>query len=924
MGQDANAKPSKTKKILQKTNKLVSNRVLFLIVFVLISFLISYISKGIYNTKTDEYKNKIYTKINQKILDQYKVMLNEKLNTSTLISSSLSKNNSIKKSLVQNNTSYLDMDKLLDEMRTTKEYVDIQAEVIDADGISFKRSWTYLSGDDLVQNDPKLAHLIKYPRVDTTIEATKYGMTFTNKIPIYEKDKFLGLFGVNLHFDALVEVFVETGFNSVILLNEVDSKKIVQDLSYSKKFVGECYVVNSNANNYLLKVLKQNGVDKFCENWDKTFMINEQSDHLVSKFIIKNSDNVPIAKAIIFKSIDEINFEDLSFLQKAHIISTILLILMLGFLVNYIYLLKRVKEIQVENSHLVVTNDELKVKTDELDYKQKELDNLFDNQPNLMFMHDGKVITKVNQRFIKGFFRRFGTFEGFRKKHKCVSELFEYYDGPNYICEQTINGKYWVDFILDDPRKLYKTVMSVDGDPHHFIIKLNEMGYNKQSADRSIIVALVDMTADWLYYNTLLCSDGQINKVDEKELIVDVKENTDISYEILQEIEDTFKELINMEVNKKSISPSEINLLKNTNIVKVESEVKFSHVDSQWLFLIPAQTASKLLNFMEKNINGNIIDIVNKDALDTSREFVSTIALDLCKNINMKNFHDLNGAKYSESNYSEVHYEDLKDINNLFKIEIEVAGELFEFYISFSEDIVPFINQIKNGLEIQMPKKQVIEKKEIPKQKEIMKPVVKSAAKDEHSKIKLKPKPVVDTKIVPKQEPVIKKQELNHNKNKLDAYTLIQTGLGSVLKDTIGDNIVSRKISAIEPSIIEGKNFLEFDNEFHIAKRKEPLKWSLLIPVHSLSLMFNIMIDNKDANIVDTVDDGLKDIAQLLVSSMDAIISKNTNGQVKFIPSIAKVKNNIKLNSSVKIFSMGFTLNNKELPIYIMLESVAK
>ena len=83
------------------------------------------------------------------------------------------------------------MDKLLDEMKTIKEYVDIQAEIIDADGISFKRSWTYLSGDDLVKNNQKLAHLIKYPRVETTIEASKYGMMFTNKIPIYEKDRFL-------------------------------------------------------------------------------------------------------------------------------------------------------------------------------------------------------------------------------------------------------------------------------------------------------------------------------------------------------------------------------------------------------------------------------------------------------------------------------------------------------------------------------------------------------------------------------------------------------------------------------------------------------------------------------------------------------------------------------------------------------------
>ena len=104
------------------------------------------------------------------------------------------KNTNIKKAFLSNNASDLDMSALLDEMKTSKEYVDIQAELIDSDGISFKRSWTHLAGDDLVKNDLDMAHLIKYPRVSTDIKATKYGMTITNKVPIYDKGEFLGLF----------------------------------------------------------------------------------------------------------------------------------------------------------------------------------------------------------------------------------------------------------------------------------------------------------------------------------------------------------------------------------------------------------------------------------------------------------------------------------------------------------------------------------------------------------------------------------------------------------------------------------------------------------------------------------------------------------------------------------------------------------
>ncbi|MEA3384545.1 MAG: hypothetical protein U9Q20_07740 [Campylobacterota bacterium] len=749
MPQESNKE--KTQKILKKTNDMIGSKTLLIILFLLITVVIVYMSKALYATKTDEYKNKIYTKIDQNIQEQYNIMLKEKLDTSTLVSSSLSKNNSIKKALIANNSTKLDLEKLLDEMKTTKEYVDIQAEVIDAEGISFKRSWTYLSGDDLIQNDQKLAHLIKYPRVDTTIEATKYGLTFTNKIPIYDNDKFLGLFGVNIHFDALVDIMSKNGFDSIVLLNEDDSKKIVQELSYSKKFVDDCYVVNSNANKYLLKVLKQNGIDKFCDNWENSFIVNEQSSHLVSKIIIKDSDNIPIAKAIVFKSIDEIDFDDLEFFQQTHIISTILLILLVAFIVNYISLNLSVKEFSRGNDALVLENNELQVKANELDYKEKELDNLFDNQPNVMFMHNAKVITKVNRRFIKGFFRRFKTYEGFRDQHSCVSELFEQYDGQNYICSQVIDKKYWIDYILDDPRKLYKAVMSVDGDPHHFIVKLNEMEFNKKSSERVIIVALVDVTQD----------------------------------------------ILNNTLGSKTVEQK-----------KEEPKVK----------------------------------------------------------------------------------EEIKKVSSPKK-EIEVKGKENKK-----------VEQLPEVSEVQKPA-------EIPTKKEpVKKPIIKNDIKQENKNV-----------------PTATKKEEVKKSNKLDAYGLIQSSFATVLQDTILNDVLSEKITVINSTTLNGQNILRFDNKFEILNKKDPLVWRLLIPIESLSKVFNIMVGEENQKPTNEIDEGLMDIAEALVESMGEIIKKNTKNQVKLAASSAIIQNNTKMDSSeMKLFDLGYMIGNKKFPIFLMLDTVKR
>ena len=86
------------------------------------------------------------------------------------------------------------------------------------------------------------------------------------------------------------------------------------------------------------------------------------------------------------------------------------------------------------------------------------------------------------------------------------SELFEPYDAPNYISTPYIDGLFWIDYILKNPKRMYKIVMSYKDKriqvPHHFIIKLNEMEYARKVNDRLVIIALVDMTQDLQNYKT--------------------------------------------------------------------------------------------------------------------------------------------------------------------------------------------------------------------------------------------------------------------------------------------------------------------------------------------------------------------------------------------------------------------------------------
>jgi hypothetical protein len=883
---------AKDKHLSRTAKRLITVETLFKILFIFLIILISFISKNIYETKTQEYKNERFTYVNDNILQRFDVLLKEKMNTSLLVASSLSKNINIKKALALNNANALDMDLLLDEMRTNREYVNIQAEVIDADGVSFKRSWTHLSGDDLVKDDPQMAHLIKYPRVVTDIVANKYGLTISNKIPIYFKDRFLGLFGVNIHFDTLVDIFAKEGFRSVILLNKLDSKNIFQELSFSKKFIGDCYIVNSNAEKYLLKIIKNN-LDEFCnDKWETPFKVNESTDHLISRYTIKNEAGNEIAQVMIFKSIDEIDFQDLGFFQTTHIAGTVFLILLVAFFVNYFSILSRIKKLLLENEELIKVNAELKTKTDELDFNDKKLDNLFNMQPNLMFMHNGKEVTKANQRFM-GFFNRFGTFEGFKKKHKCVSELFEKYEAPNYIWDQYIQGEFWIDYMLNNPRRLYKTVMSINGDPHHFIIKFNEMNYSKHVTERIIIVALVDMTQDLVNYKTLEESSKILKdiNINEKLELKEEKENTDISYELKSQIEQSIKELSGKDVVQTDIVKVEAAKIPQKDNIIVKGDLKFSDVESAWQVFVPAGTSSRLLNMMSGNERAPISLSVSKDEIDTAREFVLYFTTSFCDLINSKDFHDLKDGKYSESTSYEIMHKELKSLEDLYRVSVKLKNSsTLLFYIKFDKDIIPFFKQIINN----EPLRAFEQKTQSPEKDQIKKvqPVEEDVTENSKENNPAKPE---------KNKPKLKVKSASSNNNKVDAYSLIQNGLTSIIKEITSKGATSGKIKPVKEL---GNDIVYMDNKFKIGNGNKSIDWSLAVPEKTL-LKFG---------------DDPKSVAQkiknLLAPRVESLTGKKASlvcGEINTTKSGSKFKD-------YKVFDLNIVYEKENLAIYIALK----
>lgn len=476
-----------------------------IIIFSVIVTSIIYLSNNVFQEITTEYKTSVYEEVSEKILKNYNILLEEKVNNSFLLASSMSKNNDIRNYLLDSKNQKLDLQKLLEDLHTTKEYVNIWIDIISKDGISLQKNWSNVVGEKVIENNTHLDSLAK--KSTTSMVSNKYGLFITNTIPIYNQNQLIGFFMMKMQLDDISTKFEKEGYKSVILLNKKDSSRIVQEMSYSKHFIDDIYIVNKNADSYIMKLIKQAGVESYFLNlWNKKYKIENSSGYLISKLSLYNFDGLEIANIFIFKNIDEIEFKNIDLIQEAHITTTSLIILIIAFLLYIVYSISRAKILDKENRLLIIENDILTTKTNEMDYNDKKLENLFNMQPNLMLMHNGKEITKANKRFM-GFFNRFSTFNGFRQKHKCVSELFKSYNAPNYIQSEMIDGIFWIDYILQNPKRLYKVVIPYKDkkieENHHFIIKLNEMKYAGKVDERLVIVALVDITQDLINYKNL-------------------------------------------------------------------------------------------------------------------------------------------------------------------------------------------------------------------------------------------------------------------------------------------------------------------------------------------------------------------------------------------------------------------------------------
>ena len=336
-------------------NKYIFSLVISMTLIVMVSIFL-----GMYFilSKEEELLTKKYSDLKNNLENKVHSLIQTKQNATLAIALTLSENDKIKNSLL--NQEVYDLNNLANKLSEHTDFKNVWFQLIDKNGISIYRSWTADRFDKIKNLRLDLQELYKNPQIKSTISVGKFDITFKSIIPIYHNKQFLGVLDIVTHFNSITKELKDSDNLEPFIIVEKEFTNQLKEQSFSKIFLKDYYVANVSANKELLNYLEKQDLETMLESdnyliKDNYLIINvpiiESGKKLANFLIIKNMQTIDISEISQFKIH--------SFWYLAFFIAFLCSVIF--FIVYYIYS-KKLKELNLSLEQTV--NNEI-IKNDE-------------------------------------------------------------------------------------------------------------------------------------------------------------------------------------------------------------------------------------------------------------------------------------------------------------------------------------------------------------------------------------------------------------------------------------------------------------------------------------------------------------------------------------------------------------------------------
>lgn len=208
----------------------------------------------------------------------------------------LSKNDFIKQSLIKKDADLLRFDSNLLKHDEFGSLGKVLVHVLDEKGVSFYRSWSNLTGDNMLEMSSSLRQFYANPQITHVLSPGIYSLTLNSIIPIYNQQKFIGAFQVKGLLDGLALDMQRSGIDSLVLL---DKRFREQMINQSESVYLDDQLIVSGTSELSQVYAQYNQSSNHAAN--STYVLDKNSGLFISTYQFTDDLNQPLAKVVMFR-----------------------------------------------------------------------------------------------------------------------------------------------------------------------------------------------------------------------------------------------------------------------------------------------------------------------------------------------------------------------------------------------------------------------------------------------------------------------------------------------------------------------------------------------------------------------------------------------------------------------------------------------
>ncbi|MFA7083134.1 MAG: HAMP domain-containing sensor histidine kinase [Arcobacteraceae bacterium] len=332
----------------------------------------------------------LFTKIEDIQKNQYKskalensnfltTLIENKQNATLSLALSISQFDSIKNSLIFEQYENINLTDFSALLTKHSDYKNVWIQVIDRNGISKYRSWSPKKEDYLLDIRKDLKDIFDQPRVLSSISVGIFDISFKSMVPIFHKEKFVGVVEVITHFNSITKRLQKENIAPVVMVNKKYKSQLFK--AQSSQFIGDYFISNTDIPQDILDFIASHNIETL---WNQKAAYMIVKPYYISFYKKNDSNGDTMTTFLLFQKLEDVKSVQIdSFKNLSQLIIVAIFSISIIIVLFFYFYLKRKEE---SRTHIIMqkNNEELEKKIKQEIEKNRRKDMLLANQSKLV------------------------------------------------------------------------------------------------------------------------------------------------------------------------------------------------------------------------------------------------------------------------------------------------------------------------------------------------------------------------------------------------------------------------------------------------------------------------------------------------------------------------------------------------------------